>query len=153
MISLLLFFATLAPVAQPPNLTPVCQEVCVITAISSPTAVLDFGVGSAWCPTMITAPKLPLTVNYATPNLALCPIDPAQGVQKTLAAQMQASAYTVRWTANGVTTVTTIPALPATTTIYTFSCPATVAGTINATTNAITLGSVTLSSTCTAVAQ
>jgi hypothetical protein len=125
MIQLLLFFALLSapPIAQPPNTVPVgaaitlCQEPsCIITAVSSPTAQLYFGVGTTWCATPMTL-KLPLTINYSSPNLALCATDPHQGVVKGVVAQEQLAAYTITYSISGVVQpVVTIPALPPTVT-------------------------------------
>lgn len=114
---MLLFQTTPAntPVAEIANAVQVCAETCTITAISSSTAVAQFGVGSTWCPTTITAPKLPLIVSYTTPNLALCGFDPAPNVQKFIVFQQQSTAYTVGYSINGVAqTPKTIPALVST---------------------------------------
>jgi hypothetical protein len=98
------------PIAEISNATLVGPEGIVITAISSPTAVLQFGIGSTWCST-ITAPKLPLIVSYSTPNLALCPFDPAKNNIKSIVAQQQVTSYTITYTTGKTSTVVTIPAL------------------------------------------
>lgn len=117
------------PVAEITNATLVGPEGITITAISSSTAVLQFGIGTTWCST-ITAPKLPLLVSYVSPNPPLCPFDPFVGVAKSIVAQQQATAYTVTYTAAGSTksVVVTVPALvppaPKTAT-YKITCTAT----------------------------
>lgn len=120
------------PVAEVATPVTICTEsqACVITAISDTTAVLQFGTGSTWC-TTITNPKLPLTVSWASANPALCPFDPAVGVNKTLVAQQKATAYTVTFSLAGVTqppmTVAGLVAVVATskTTTYAITCKAT----------------------------
>jgi hypothetical protein len=100
-----------SPVAEAPNMLPVCQESCTITAISNPAAVLQFGVGSTWNPTF-SNPTLPLAVSDAgSVNPALgSTTDPANGTTKTLAAQqLPTTSYTVTCTGCNPTTVT-IPA-------------------------------------------
>lgn len=97
----------------------VCNEGCTITAISSPTAILQFGAGTIW--NKITAPKLPLLVDCSS----ACPQlggDPAQGIVKSIFAVQQATAYTVTLS-NG--TKVPIPAIPPAFTTYLFSCSAT----------------------------
>jgi hypothetical protein len=110
------------PFALAPNMLPICNEGCTITAISSPTAVLQFGAGTTWGPafTMKTFPQ-PIQM-FDPANMTLSPFDPKPRSLKGIDAQQQATAYTVRWTQNGTTTVTTVPALkpapvPATPTI------------------------------------
>lgn len=102
-----------SPIAEIPNATLIGAEGITITAVSSATAVLQFGIGTTWC-TTITAPKLPLLVSWASPNPAVCPFDPIAGIAKSIVAQQQAAAYTVTYTASGSTKkiVVTVPALP-----------------------------------------
>lgn len=94
-----------------PNMVPVCDEGCTITAVSSATAVFQFGVGTTWGPTFI-APTLPLFVSYVSPNPILSPYDPLPNVLKGLDAQQQATAYTVTYSFARNTTTVPIPALP-----------------------------------------
>jgi hypothetical protein len=126
---LLAFILTLALAAQAHAATPttlaanmipigsgqtLCQEPsCVVTAVWT-NAVFQFGTGTGatWCQTITPTP--PLSVNYATPNLALCAYDPDPGVIKQLDAQQQATPYTITYTIAGVVQpVFTVPALPA----------------------------------------
>lgn len=122
---------------QVQNSTLVGPEGITITAISIPSAVFQFGIGTTWCATTVTAPKLPFLVSYAgTPNTALCATDPASGVVKSIVAVQQSSSYTVTYTINGTsntngspTAVTvTIPALPALPT-YVTTCSTVVSST------------------------
>lgn len=118
--------------AQIPNSVLVGPEGITITAVSSPSAVFQFGIGTNWCATTITSPKLPMLVTYTTPpTLALCAIDPAPGVVKSIVAQQQSSAYTVTYTINGTSTKVTIPALPVTPTppTYVTTCSTVVSST------------------------
>jgi hypothetical protein len=95
------------PGPQLTNTVTICPtEGCTVTAISSATAVLQFGVGSTW--NTITSPTLPLLASC----LSACPQvggDPAPGVVKSLVAQQQAAAYTVTLSDG---TVIPVPALP-----------------------------------------
>lgn len=104
------------PGPQLPNTVPICAtEGCTVTAISSPTAVLQFGAGATW--NTITAPTLPMLAdcNAACPQVGG---DPASGVPKSLVAQEQATAYTVTLSDGTVVQVSALTssacALPAT---------------------------------------
>lgn len=94
------------PGPEAANVVTVCSEGCTVTAISSATAVLQFGAGVKW--NTITAPALPLLASC----LSACPQvgnDPDPSIAKTLVAEQQATAYTV--TLAGVSTPITVPAL------------------------------------------
>lgn len=113
------FFGTSIAIAQtaiPPmvNSIPICTEsqACVITAISDPNAVFQFGAGPTWCQMFNTPKQLPLAVTYTPPNSALCKYDPAVGVTKILAAQQRNTTFFVTYTLAGkVQPVMTIPGL------------------------------------------
>lgn len=109
---LFLLLTTFAPAAEIQNAYSIGPEGITLTAISSPSAVFQFGVGTTWCATTFSNPKLPLLISWSSPNTVICPTDPAPGIVKTLVAQQQATAYTVTYTQGGKTTVVTVPALP-----------------------------------------
>lgn len=129
--------------AQPPiplmaNAISICMDVqsCVITAISDPNAVFQFGAGTTWCQTLNTPKTLPISVNYSTQNQVLCKYDPAPGAIKTLVAQQRNSFYTITYTLAGqaqpiktipglIAPVSTFPALCTTYSDGTFTCAAT----------------------------
>lgn len=136
-----MFIVPTTPVALMPNSVTICNEGCTITAISTSTAVLQFGVGSTWGQTF-TSPKLPLLISYTVPNNILSSFDPAPGIIKGLNAQEQSESYTVTYSLNGKSVTVAVPALkpvsppaptpistfPATCTVFsdnTFSCTAT----------------------------
>lgn len=129
---LALVLALLQIPTQIPNSTRIGPEGITITAISSPTAVLQFGIGNTWCATTVTAPKLPFLVSYTTPpNTALCATDPAPNVVKSIVGGQQTQPYAVTYTINGTATsvTVTIPALPppvGPTVVSTKSCTATI---------------------------
>lgn len=95
------------PVAEMPNAVLVCTEVqnCVVTKISIPNAVVQYGLGTTW-DSPITSPALPITVSCAHGCPALGN-DPLSGTPKDLVAQQQSVAYTVTLLSG---TVVTIPA-------------------------------------------
>lgn len=104
--------------AQGPNTVLIGIEGVTVTAISSPTAVLQFGVGTTW--NKVTAPKLPLIISCS----GGCPAlgnDPAPGVVKSLYAVQQATAYTITLSNGTKKTVPALPPPPVTT--YTVTCP------------------------------
>jgi hypothetical protein len=103
-----------APVAKMANAIPIGPEGITITAISNPSALLQFGTGTTWCPAANYSHSLWLVVSYLAPNLPLCPFDPAPGLVKEIDAQQAAAAYTVTFTHAGTTTLVTVPALTAT---------------------------------------
>lgn len=117
LIALLMFPAAIAaaqkPIALMPNAISICTEsqACVITNVTDPNAVFQFGAGTTWCQTFNT-PKVPVTVNYIPVNPTLCSYDPASNTEKTLMAQQRNTTYMVTYTLDGkIQPVKTIPGL------------------------------------------
>jgi hypothetical protein len=118
---------TQTPIPEIPNAVPICTEAqtCVLTSVSSTSAVFQFGAGTTWC-TTFTNPKLPITVSWTSANPPLCPFDPIPNVVKTLVAQQGTTAYTVGFTLSGQANTKTIAALGPTTPTITWATPASV---------------------------
>lgn len=140
-ITLLLATLPANTVALPGCVEPTAAVpgVCQITAVSIPNAPLYFVAGAISCVVPMVLTKLPLSINDASFNAALCPTDPAPGVTKNVVAQEQAASYTVSYSIGGkAQPVYTVPAIsaPPPPTTTTKNCTVTVPSSVTVTINA-----------------
>lgn len=95
-----------------PNAVLIGPEGIVITGVSNPSALLQYGVGTTW-DAPVAASALPKNMQAVTGSV-LGPTDPLPDVAKTIVAQQTATAYQVTYNdLSGKPQVVKIPALVA----------------------------------------